>query len=114
MATAAEVAYVRQLISELDDTNGWTTTRITEFIEANRDSTGYANLKMAASDIWGVKATSFSKMVDIAESGSSRKMSDLLKNALLLQKSLREGATGPEEPGDPLKDRPRTRAITRP
>lgn len=113
MATASEIALVRQLINEPGDDNGWTDERIGELIEANRDSEDAVNLKLVASDIWGIKASSFSKMVDITESGSSRKMGDLLKNALLLQKSLRE-TTAPVEVADPLADRPRTRAITRP
>jgi hypothetical protein len=107
MATASEIAYVRQLINEPDDSNGWTDVRIAEFID-NADTT-----RLAAADIYGVKASSYEKLVDISESGSSRKMSDLLKNALLLQKALREG----EDDGeivDPLANRPRTRAIVRP
>lgn len=114
MATTAEIAYVRELINEADATNGWTDDRIGTFIESSRNADGTINLKLPASDIWGVKATSFSQMVDVAESGSSRKMSDLLKNALLLQKSLREGDDGLPDVVDPLANRPRTRAITRP
>jgi len=114
MATVAEIAYVRELISEPDDSNGWTDARISTFIENNRNADGTINLKLPASDIWGVKATSYSTMVDVTESGSSRKMSDLLKNALLLQKSLREGDDGLPDVVDPLALRPRTRAITRP
>lgn len=114
MATASEIAYVRQLINELDATNGWTDVRITDFIEKNRDATGFVNLKMAASDIWGAKATTFSQLVDVSESGSSRKMSDLLKNALLLQTSLRQAAVSPVAPVNPLAKRPKTRAIVRP
>ena len=114
MATVDEIAYVRELISEPDDSNGWTDERIETYIESNRNADGTINLKLPASDIWGVKATSFSQMVDVSESGSSRKMSDLLKNALLLQKSLREGTDTPPDPVDPLANRPRTRAIVRP
>lgn len=113
MATASEIAYVRQLINEPDDSNGWNDERIDEFIENNREADGTVNLKLPASDIWGVKAVAFSKMVDVSESGSTRKMSQLFENALKLQKSLL-GASTPPEIIDPLADRPQTRAITRP
>jgi len=114
MATAAEIAYVRELINEPDENGAWPDDRIDAFIEANRQADGTINLKLPASDIWGVKATTFSQLVDVSESGSSRKMSDLLKNALLLQKSLRDGAETPPDILDPLADRPQTRAIVRP
>ena len=113
MATEAEIAYVRQLVHELDPDGEWPDTRIDAFIENSRNADGTANLRVAAADIWGVKASSYSTMVDISESGSSRKMSDLLKNALLLQKSLRDGDETPDIE-DPLANRPRTRAIIRP
>ena len=114
MATTAEIAYVRELINEPDASNGWTDERISTFIENNRNADGTINLKLPASDIWGVKAVAFSKMVDITESGSSRKMSQLFENALKLQKSLREGDDGLPDVEDPLANRPRTRAIVRP
>lgn len=114
MATESEISLVRQLINEPDDTNGWTDPRIDALIEANRNTDGTVNLRWVASDIWGIKASSYSTMVDVSESGSSRKMGDLLKNALLLQKSLREGNEMPPEEEDPLANRPRTRAIVRP
>lgn len=107
MATAAEIAYVRELIGEPDGSNGWTDTKIGTFIDES------ASTRLAASDIWGVKASKYSKMVDISESGSSRKMSGLLDNALKLQKALREGDAAGELPDD-LVNRPRTRAIVRP
>lgn len=108
MATTSEIAFVRDLIGEPDDSNGWTDDRISQFID------GTKSLNLAAADIWGAKATSYSKMVDISESGSSRKMSGLLDNALKLQKSLREGEVAEDNDIDPLANRPRTRAIIRP
>lgn len=108
MATTDQIAFVRDLIGEPDDSNGWTDERIGKFID------GTKSLNLAAADIWGSKATSYSKMVDISESGSSRKMSGLLDNALKLQKSLREGEVAEDNDVDPTANRPRTRAIVRP
>jgi hypothetical protein len=107
VATESEIAYVRDLIGEPDDSNGWSDERIGTIID------GSTSLRLAASDIWGVKASKFTKMVDITESGSSRKMSQLFSNALAMQKALREDEET-EDPVDPLADRPRTRAIIRP
>lgn len=39
----------------------------------------------AASIIWGEKASSYAELVDISEAGSSRKNSDLFKNARIQQ-----------------------------
>lgn len=36
---------------------------------------------LAAAEVWGMKAARFSKLVDVTESGSSRKLSDKAKNA---------------------------------
>jgi hypothetical protein len=113
VATASEIAYVRELINEPDENGAWSDDRISEFIEQNRNSDGTVNLKLPASDIWGVKAVAFSQLVDVSESGSSRKMSQLFENALKLQKSLKDGAETPPEVVDPLADRPYSRAITR-
>lgn len=44
------------------------------------------NVRAAASNFWYSKATSYSESVDITEAGSSRKNSDLFKNAIALAK----------------------------
>lgn len=64
-----------------------------------------------ASDLWRQKAASYAELVDVSESGSTRKLSDLRKNALemagyydnLVQASIIA-----------VSSRPRTRAIVRP
>jgi hypothetical protein len=108
MATTEEIAAVREMIGEPDDTNGWTDEKIGDFIDAAKST------RLAAADIWSSKASKYSTMVDISESGSSRKMSGLLDNALKLAKAFREGETAEDTDVDPLANRPRTRAIVRP
>lgn len=44
----------------------------------------YVSQNRAAAAIWREKAATYSDLVDVSESGSSRKMSDLLKNALAM------------------------------
>lgn len=75
MAGAADVALVREYIAELDDTNSWTDARIATFVD------GADNLFFAAADIWGVKAGTYAGLVNVSESGSSRSLGDLLKQA---------------------------------
>lgn len=83
-ATPQDIMYIRDLIDEIDDSTGWTDERITLYI--NRSP----NLFSAAAEIWTVKAGSYSSLVDVSESGSSRRLSGLLANALNLAKFYRE------------------------
>lgn len=111
MATVDEIAALRQIIDEPDASNGWTDIILGEILDSTRNADGTANYNAAGSTAWRRKATSFSKMVDVSESGSSRKLSDLFKNALEMAKYYTsQDTTVPDD----LSERPRTRAITRP
>lgn len=55
-------------------------TYIDEVLGAMLDAAGEDTDKVASS-IWRTKAASYASMVDISEAGSSRKNSDLFKNA---------------------------------
>jgi len=76
MATAEDIAALRLLINEPNDVEPWTD----EVLAAIIDST--TSLPAAASQVWTSKAASYSSLVDVSESGSSRKLGDLHKNAL--------------------------------
>lgn len=43
------------------------------------------DVNKAASESWSIKASRYSRLVDITESGSSRKLGDLYKNALAMK-----------------------------
>jgi hypothetical protein len=75
MASQEDIAALRDYINEPDDTNGWTDEKLGAIID------GEATLNAAAGKVWILKAGQFSTLVDVAESGSSRKLSDLMKNA---------------------------------
>lgn len=79
MATEQEIALVREYIGEPNDANGWTDVRISVFID------GAENLPYAAADIWGVKAGASAGLVNVSESGSSRSLGDLLKQAAQME-----------------------------
>lgn len=77
MATPQAVQQLRRLIAEPDDSNGWDDTRLSELLD-EEDATVYS----AASQAWTQKAAEAATLVDVSESGSSRKLGDVRKNAL--------------------------------
>jgi hypothetical protein len=94
MADENQIAELRLLVGEPDDSNGWTDEQLAAAI----DVTG--TLEGAAARVWSSKAATFSQLVDVSESGSSRKLSDLHKNALTMAERYRNQAqasvvTGP-------------------
>lgn len=78
MATPTEIERVREYVAEPNEDGGWTGPRIAAYI----DESG-SDLYLAAAEIWGVKASAYAGMVDVSESGSSRRMSGLHQNAIL-------------------------------
>lgn len=66
----------------------------------------------AAAEVWGRKAASFASLVDVSESGSSRKLSDLHRNALAMQKMFTDRVAATAAPVA-SSSRARTRAIVR-
>ncbi len=76
MAAEEQVLALRELIAEPDDSNGWTDERLGRAIDAA------ATVNAAASAVWYQKAAIFANLVDVSESGSTRKLSDLRKNAM--------------------------------
>jgi hypothetical protein len=78
MATVDEIATLRRYVAEPDETD-WTDETLGAIIDAS-DS-----LNAAALEVWDSKAATLAALVDISEGGSSRKNSDLAKNALLMR-----------------------------
>lgn len=84
MATAEEIAALRLLIGEPEDAEPWTDETLAAIIDATE------TMSQAAGQVWTSKAASYSSLVDVAESGSSRKLGDLHKNALAMSKHFAE------------------------
>jgi hypothetical protein len=94
VATAEEIAAFRLLIDEGDDVEPYSDLSLNMRIDAALSS------QALAAEIWMEKAASYASLVNVSESGSSRSMSDLHKNALAMAKGF--GAvdpTGPEAAG---------------
>lgn len=94
MATVEQIVELRELINEPDDSNGWTDTKLGAIID------GEDSVKAAASAVWYRKASQYATMVDVSESGSSRKLSDLHKNALTMGAFYRDASGVGNSPTD--------------
>lgn len=79
MASVSDIATVRQNVNE--STNE---TYSDEVIGAMVDASDVAG---ATAAIWRQKAARYAELVDVTESGSSHRYSDLHKNALAMAKS---------------------------
>jgi hypothetical protein len=90
MATAEEIAALRILIAEPNDTPPWTNAVLSDMIDAaegDQDSAAYQT--------WISKAASYASMVDVTESGSSRKLSQLQEQALNMASRFAAGNVAP-------------------
>jgi hypothetical protein len=94
MATVLEIARLRRLIGEPNDTTPWTDVVLADIIDNAED------LDLAALEVWEAKAASAASMVDTAESGSSRRLSQLHDQALKMVAHYRSATTPTEVPVD--------------
>lgn len=111
MATAEEITTLREFIAEPTDVGGWTEARLTNILNRFTAVDGSVDVEAAAGYVWSVKASEMSGLVDVTENGSSRKLSDLYKNAMSQASHYRSLS---ESNIVIVSGRPRTRAITRP
>ena len=70
---------LRVLIGDTEEPRTFSDTEIDSMLTATA-----GDVRAAASGYWYAKAVGYSEMVDISEAGSSRKNSDLFKNAMSL------------------------------
>ena len=76
MASADELAALRRAADVATDDDVYTDALLDSMFEM------YGSVAGAAAAIWREKAAAYAAMVDTTESGSSRKLSDLHKNAM--------------------------------
>jgi hypothetical protein len=86
MATASEVALLREYTNEPLNSRARTDAELNAII----DEAG--GVYAAARRMWTTYAQSLSTLVDVTESGSSRKMGDLYKNALAIAGTFGDGS----------------------
>lgn len=104
---------VRRMVDETDLANTqYTDGQIQEYIDENTSEDGI-DYNGTAAQIWEEKAGYFSALVDTQESGSSRKMSDLYKNAIAMAKLYRDKQTALLPVVEPVVARPKVSSIVR-
>ena len=82
-----DVNSLRGMVGETPvETSTYTDLMLAEKIAITLNADATVNLDRAAANIWRDKAALLQPLVDTAESGSSRKNSDLMKNALAMAK----------------------------
>lgn len=95
MASSAEIDQLRRMTGETGNDSVYSNDDLDAYLTA-----ADGNLRTAAAQVWDEKAASMAKLVDVNESGSSRRLSQAHTNALAMAKGLRDGdAAG--EPGAP-------------
>jgi len=103
----AEVLALRTLVGSTSLSN----ERLSEILATTLDNDGSPNIQRAASVVWHTKASEYADLVDTSESGSTRKLSDLHKNALTMARHYDTLAAGVAPVA--TAGRSRTRAIRR-
>lgn len=88
MATSEQIAQFRRMIGELSNTAPWDDAYVSQVIDAS------ASLNAAAARAWEEKAAIYASMVDVTESGSSRRLSQLQEQALRMAAHYRGLAEG--------------------
>jgi hypothetical protein len=84
MATEAQIAQLREMIAELEDVDPYSDETLGAQIDAA------TSMEALASSLWQAKAAQYAGLVNVSESGSSRALSDLHKNALAMARSYRD------------------------
>lgn len=94
MATSEQITQFRRMIGELTDAEPWTDAYISDLIDAS------ASMNAAASQGWLEKAATYAGMVDMGESGSTRRLSQLRTSALEMAGYYRKLAEGEAAEGE--------------
>lgn len=86
MAEAILIEELRRATNILENAEPYTD----DYLSSLLDSLGF---ELAATQLWTEKAASYAGMVDVTESGSSRRMSQLADNALKMAQSFNQSTS---------------------
>lgn len=103
-ASPEDILLVRRMTGETDSDSDYSDADIIAYVAS---ATG--NLRAAAAQIWDEKAAASAPLVDVTESGSSRRLSQAHANALTMAKGLRDG----DAPGEVALGGTRIRPLKR-
>jgi hypothetical protein len=104
MASAEDVLRLRRMVGE-PGTETYTDEALSALLDGN------PSVESVAAGIWQEKAARYADLVNVSESGSSRSLSDLHKNALRFADYYLRASGGEPEV---VADAPMTVPITRP
>jgi hypothetical protein len=94
--TADQITLLRKMIEEENDADGWSEIALNLIASQYINADGTYNLNGIAGKVWGIKAASYVESVDTAESGSSRKASQMFDHAIEMAKFF-NGSDGDED-----------------
>jgi hypothetical protein len=86
MAESATIEELRRATNILENTEPYTD----EYLSNLLDTLGF---ELAAAQLWTEKAASYAGLVDVTESGSSRRMSQLASNALKMAEAFNQSSS---------------------
>jgi len=112
MATPAELAQLRDMVNELDDTGGWTDEKLDELLTRTANTDGSLNFRRAAAEVWEAKAGALATLNDVTESGSSRRLSQTFDHFMKMAAIFGSGTEDPVLVD--LASRPVSQKIVRP
>jgi hypothetical protein len=92
MATLDEVAMLRRMTDVSDEDSVYTEDVRASIIDSSE------SIEAAAAQVWTEKAARFAGAVDMSESGSSRSLSQLQKQALEMRKQFSGSGNGTSKP----------------
>lgn len=107
---ADELAFMRVMIAEPNDSGGWTDDKIQQLASAAVRADDSYDMRLLAATIWEAKAAEAVAMVDVSESGSSRSMGQVHTHAVKMAERYRAPA---DEGTSAASGRTRTRRIVR-
>jgi hypothetical protein len=99
-----QLAELRRMIDEADNTTGWTDLVLSALFDSNG-----TDLRLTAKSIWEAKAASYVELVNTSESGSSRSMSQKFDHAITMAKTFGADSSGT----DTVINAPRSTKIVR-
>lgn len=94
MASPEDIERLRRLVGESVDAEPWTDLVLAAIIDDTPD------LNTAALEVWEAKAAAAASFVDVTESGSSRRMSQMHDQALKMAAHYRGLLSSPPQPPD--------------
>lgn len=95
--TEGQLAQLRKMIDETDDSDGWSDTALQLLASQYVLEDGSYNLPGAAGGGWAMKAARYVELVRVSESGSSRDLQQMFDHALAMAKYYDNGGGDGEE-----------------